>query len=52
MSVSQTVVFFDHNLHPDNPAYWCMMQIGMVIGFATAYPMNWWLIRQGIKEAM
>jgi hypothetical protein len=29
-----------------------MMQIGMVIGFATSYPMNWWLIRTGLKEAM
>ena len=45
-------VFFDHKLHPDNPVYWFMMQIGMVVGFATAYPMNWWLIKKGIKEAM
>jgi hypothetical protein len=29
-----------------------MMRIGMVIGFATSYPMNWWLIRTGLKEAM
>lgn len=27
-----------------------MMQIGMVIGFGTAMPVNWWLISQGIKE--
>ncbi|MFR5646943.1 MAG: DUF4396 domain-containing protein [Bilophila wadsworthia] len=24
----------------------------MVCGFITAYPMNWWLIRIGIKSAM
>jgi hypothetical protein len=29
-----------------------MMQIAMVFGFATAYPVNWWLIRSGIKERM
>lgn len=29
-----------------------MVQVGMLIGFATAYPMNWWLIRRGLKEAM
>jgi len=29
-----------------------MMQIGMVIGFATSYPMNWWLIKKGVKEPM
>lgn len=36
----------------NNPAYWFMMQIGMVIGFGTSYPMNWWLVRQGIKVPM
>jgi len=28
------------------------MQFAMIAGFATAYPMNWWLIRRGIKEKM
>jgi hypothetical protein len=32
--------------------FWFMMQIAMLFGFLTAYPMNWWLIRKGIKEAM
>ena len=26
------------------------MQIGMVLGFATAMPMNWYLVSKGIKE--
>lgn len=47
-----SVGFFHFGLHPDSPVYWFMMQIGMVVGFATSYPMNWWLIRRGIKEAM
>ena len=47
-------VFFpapDH-LHPDSAVYWFLMQVGMAIGFATVWPMNVWLIRRGIKEAM
>ncbi|MGD9734647.1 MAG: DUF4396 domain-containing protein [Solirubrobacterales bacterium] len=35
-----------------SPTYWLMMQIGMVVGFFTAWPVNAWLIRRGIKEAM
>lgn len=35
-----------------SPVYWFMMQIAMVIGFATAYPANWWLINKGIKHGM
>ncbi|MDQ6925128.1 MAG: DUF4396 domain-containing protein [Candidatus Eremiobacteraeota bacterium] len=45
-------VFFHPHLKPDQPTYWFMMQIGMLVGFATSYPMNWWLIRTGIKERM
>jgi hypothetical protein len=32
--------------------FWFMMQIAMLAGFATAYPVNWGLIQVGIKEAM
>ena len=32
--------------------FWFAMQLAMVAGFVTAYPVNWWLIRAGIKEAM
>jgi hypothetical protein len=49
-----TFVFFPapNHLHPDSPVYWFFMQIGMVLGFFTAWPANVWLIRKGIKEAM
>lgn len=33
-------------------SYWLSMQIAMVVGFCTTYPVNWWLIRKGIKEKM
>lgn len=45
-------LFFPRGLHPTEPVYWLMMQIAMVIGFATSFPMNKWLIDQGLKEKM
>ncbi len=32
--------------------FWFMMQIAMICGFITSYPINSLLIRSGIKEAM
>lgn len=46
------LVLFDPPLAIDTAAYWFMMQIGMILGFFTAYPVNAWLVRRGIKEAM
>lgn len=45
-------IFFHPALTPNQPAFWFMMQIGMVLGFLASYPANWFLIRVGIKEAM
>jgi hypothetical protein len=35
-----------------DPRYWVMMQVAMACGFATSLPMNWVLIRAGLKEKM
>ena len=32
--------------------FWFVMQVAMVVGFATAYPVNWWLVSAGIKGRM
>lgn len=45
-------VVFRSRLEPNQMPYWFSMQIAMVVGFATAFPANWWLIRKRIKEAM
>jgi len=45
-------VLFGHELPKTSPVFWFMMQIGMVAGFVTSYPVNWLLIRKGIKERM
>ena len=52
MAVTQLVLFTDPHLFPDTATYWLMMQIGMVLGFMTTYPVNIWLINLGVKEAM
>ena len=45
-------VLFGHELPKTSPVFWFMMQIAMLIGFLTSYPVNWWLVRKGIKEKM
>lgn len=39
-------------LSPSTPEFWFMMQIAMCCGFITAYPVNWWLVKVGIKMGM
>jgi len=36
----------------DSPSHWFMMQIGMMIGFLTSWPVNRWLLVKGVKEPM
>ena len=36
----------------DTPEFWFVMQVAMLAGFVTAYPVNWWLLKAGIKETM
>lgn len=39
-------------LQPTDLAYWLWMQAAMIVGFVTTYPVNWFLIRHGVKERM
>lgn len=52
MAVMQLVLFPSPRLPTDSAAFWFLMQLGMLIGFVTSCPMNWWLIRHGIKEVI
>lgn len=55
MAVAHFWIFkqvLNHELKTNTPEFWFMMQIAMLFGFATAYPVNWWLLRRGIKEKM
>lgn len=52
MALTFFVFFPRPHLGPTEPAFWFMMQIGMILGFFTSLPVNWWLIKAGWKEAM
>ncbi|MFC6712560.1 DUF4396 domain-containing protein [Branchiibius cervicis] len=55
MAIAQFVIFsrlYGAPASPLTPEFWFAMQIAMLGGFATAYPMNWFLIKAGVKEAM
>ncbi|MEO8925449.1 MAG: DUF4396 domain-containing protein [Caldimonas sp.] len=55
MAIAQLYVyrhFFGHLAEVGTPEFWFAMQLAMVAGFVTAFPVNWWLIRTGIKEKM
>lgn len=45
-------LFPSPHLTPFDPRYWLMMQVAMLCGFVTSFPMNRWLIGKGLKEAM
>lgn len=36
----------------NTPEFWFAMQIAMIAGFCTSFPVNWLLIRAGVKEKM
>ena len=50
MAFFQRVLF--PQLMPNDPSYWLMMQIAMVIGLIATYPAQIFLINRGIKERM
>jgi hypothetical protein len=52
MAVTFFWLFPHPHLTPFDPRYWLMMQIAMIFGFATSFPVNRRLIRAGLKEAM
>ena len=52
MALVYFVLFPHPHLHPNQAGYWFMMQFAMTAGFVTAYPMNYLLVKTGVKEAM
>lgn len=55
MALAHFVIFPDwvgQPLKPGSIAFWWAMQFAMLAGFATACPVNSWLIARRIKEAM
>ncbi len=53
MAIVAFVLFgYENRPRADSPVFWWMMQVGMVCGFLTSYPVNWLLLRIGWKEKM
>lgn len=52
MAIVYFVLWPRPHLTPNEPGFWLMMQIAMVFGFLTTLPMNYWLIKTGLKESM
>jgi hypothetical protein len=52
MALMAFVFFPSPHLMPNSAAFWFLMQIGMIVGFITAWPANVWLLNRGIKVAM
>jgi len=38
--------------NPINPEFWFIMSMALLIGFISAYPMNWWLVSNHLKHGM
>jgi hypothetical protein len=37
----QLVLFLGQTLHPNHATYWFLVQVDMILGFLTFYPVNW-----------
>lgn len=52
MAICYFVIFPQGSLQKDSATFWFMMQIAMFAGFCTALPVNYLLLKLGIKKAM
>jgi hypothetical protein len=37
---------------PDSPRFWFLMSMALLAGLIVTYPINWWLVGQGLKHGM
>ncbi len=37
---------------PLRPEFWFVISMALIVGFIFAYPMNWWLVSNGMKHGM
>ena len=55
MTVAQFWIFphlIGAEIEVDSAEFWFAMQIAMIFGFITSFPVNGWLLRSGLKEKM
>lgn len=51
MAVTMFLIF-PEGVSKTSVEFWFMMQIAMFFGFAASYPVNWYLVKKGVKPAM
>ena len=39
-------------MEPTEPLFWAVMSLGVTVGFATAYPVNVWMVAKGLKHGL
>jgi len=39
-------------MEPTEPLFWAVMSVGVIIGFATAYPVNVWMVSRNMKHGL
>lgn len=39
-------------MQPTEPLFWAVMSLGVIIGFATAYPVNVWMVARNMKHGL
>lgn len=52
MAVTYFLLFPAHHPDASTIVFWFMMQLAMLLGFATTYPANWLLVKWGVKAGM
>lgn len=46
------LLIFSAPLPKITDSYWFLMQLSMILGFLTAFPVNRWLVNSAVEEAM
>src|SRR5215211_1317751 len=39
-------------MQPTEPLFWGVMSLGVIVGFATAYPVNVWMVSRNLKHGL
>ena len=52
MAIFMLLIWPHHGIRIGSPDFWFQMQIGMILGYFTAWPVNRWLVANGVKEKM
>jgi hypothetical protein len=39
-------------MEPTEPLFWAVMSVGAIVGFATAYPVNVWMVARNMKHGL